>query len=212
MDGIGDILVAILEVVVRLLYGVIRLIIRIIGFVLSQTWIVGHFAALRRFGFWLAFAMGFYLVFGIIRSLVPQLGTPALTPLFQWQYIALAILLLLVGIAMRELDPDHYVPDNTLHKFEPDRPVTPKDTGPIQTTPTVHSSGILALVVFGVLVVGLLSAFSSQRHEATLAEKLCAQAQERISDGVEQTVRDGAGLLDRVFGTQTAERIPCADD
>jgi hypothetical protein len=33
-----------------------------------------------------------------------------------------------------------------------------------------------------------------------------------MSDGVERAVRDGAGLLDRVLGTQTADRIPCDDD
>lgn len=67
-------------------------------------------------------------------------------------------------------------------------------------------------MVFGVLIFGLISAFSSERHEATLADKLCAQADARISDGIEQRVRDGAGLLDRVLGTQTADAIPCQDD
>ncbi|MCF2872161.1 hypothetical protein L0664_13880 [Octadecabacter sp. G9-8] len=212
MDGIGDIFAGIFELFVRLLYGIIRLIIRTIGLILSQTWLVNHFEAMRNFGAWLSISMGAYLLFGIIRAMVPAFYTPALTPIFQWQIVVGAMVLLLVGIAMRELDKANYVPDNTRHAFEPDRPVTPKDTGPIQTTPTIHSSRIVAGLVLLVLVVGIISAFSSERHEATLAEKLCAQADARISDGVEQTVRDGAGFLDRVLGTQTADRIPCGDD
>jgi len=211
MDGIGDLFVAIVELFVRLLYGVIRIFMRIIGFVLSHTWIVNHFAALRSFGIWLALAMGAYLGFGIVRSAVPALYTPALTPIYQWQTVALAILIMLLGIAMRELDPANFVPDNTHHKFEPDRPVASKQTGPIQSD-GVHSTGLIAVAVFVVLVIGIFSAVSSERHEATLAEKICAQAQARVSDGVEQSVREGAGLFDRVFGTQTADRIPCADD
>lgn len=212
MDGIGDILVAIFELFVRLLYGVIRVIIRAIGLILSQTWLANHFSALRRFGWWMAVVMSCYLIFGILRALFEPLWTPALTPLYQWQIVAAAMVLLLVGIAMREFDKANFVPDNTNYKFEPDRPVTPKETGPIQTQSTVHSSRIVAALVLVVLTLGLISAVSSERHEATLAEKLCAQADARISDGVEQSVRDGAGLFDRVFGTQTADRIPCGDD
>lgn len=214
MDWIGDILVGIFEFFIRLLYGVIRVFVRAIGFVLSHTWLAAHFGVLRTMGVWIAAISGLYLVFGVARAMVPALWTPALTPIYQWQFVAIAMLVMLFGIAMRELDVAHYVPDDTRHKFEPDRTVAPKpaDTGPIQTTPTIHSSGIVAAIVFVVLVVGIISAVSSERHEATLAEKLCAQANAHISDGAQQTVRDGAGLFDRVFGTQTADRIPCGDD
>lgn len=211
MDGIGDIFVGIVELFIRLFYSVIRLIIWCVGFVLSKTWLVNHFGAIRTFSIWLALIAGTYLLFGILRASAPALWTPALTPLFQWQIVLVAVILLLLGIALRELDAAHYVADNTTHAFEPDRHVT-IDNGPIQTTPTIHSSGVLAVVVFGVLIFGLISAFSSERHEATLADKLCAQADARISDGTEQRVRDGAGLLDRVLGTQTADAIPCQDD
>ena len=212
MSDLSDIFAGIFELIVRLLYGIIRLIIHTIGLVLSFTWLVNHFDALRRFGEWLSIGMGAYLFFGIVRAFVPAFWTPVLTPLYQWQIVLAAMLLLLVGIAMRELDKAHYLPDNTRHAFEPDRPVTAADTGPIQTTPTIHSSRIVAGLVLLVLVIGAISAFSSERHEATLSEKLCAQANARISDGIEQRVRDGAGLLDRVRGTQTADRIPCQDD
>ena len=212
MDGIGDLFTGILEGIVRILYGVIRLIIWIIGLVLSKTWMVNHFATISNFGFWLAAVMASYLGFGIVRASVPAFWTPVLSPIYQWQWISIAMLVLLVGIALRELDKDHYIVDNTRHAFETDRPVPPTSNGPIQSMPTTHSAGIVATLVLGVLVFGLISALTTERHEATLAEKLCAQADARISDGVEQTVRDGAGLLDRVLGTQTADRIPCADD
>lgn len=212
MDSVGDIFAGVLEFIVRLLYGIVRLIIHAIGFVLSHTWLVNHFSAMRQFGFWLAAAMVVYLCFGILRSMVPAFWTHALTPVYQWEVVCVAMALLLVGIALRELDKDYYRPDATRHSFEPDRPVQTRDTGPIQTTPTVHSAPIIAVVVLAVLIVGLVSALSSERHEATLADKLCAQANARISDGIEQRVRDGAGFLDRVLGTQTADRIPCQDD
>ena len=209
MDDLGA---ALLEGIVRLLYGIIRLIIRIIGLVLSYTWLSNHFKGMRRLGLWLAIVMAVYLVFGLLRANIEALWTPALTPIYQWQYLFGGMILLLVGIAMRDLDAENYVPDNTHHAFEPDRPVTSADTGPIQTTPTIHSAKIIAALVGVVIVVGIASAIFSERHEATLGEKLCAQANARISDGVEQTVRDGAGLLDRVLGTQTAARIPCQGD
>lgn len=212
MDGIGDIIAAIIELFVRLLYGIIRLIIRTIGLVLPRSWLLAHFAGLRRFGLSLSFAMGAYLGFGILRATIPALWTPALTPIYQWQIVVIAMLLLLVGFAMRELNPDNYVPDNTHHAFEPDRPVPTKDDGPIQSAQTVHSAGLIAVVVLVVLTFGVISAVSSERHEATLAEKLCTEADARISDEMEQTVRDGVGWIDRVLGTQTADRIPCADD
>ena len=215
MDGGGEILAGIFELFIRLLYGVIRVIIRAIGFLLPKTWLANNFPALRQFGIALAITMGLYLVFGILRAAVPPLETAGLTWIYQWQIVFIAMVLLLVGIALRELDPVNYVADNTRHAFEPDRPVTPSsaaDSGPIQTTPTIHSAKIVAAFVLGVLVVGLVTAVTSERHEATLAEKLCAQADVRISDTVEQRVRDGAGLLDRVLGTQTAGRIPCAND
>ncbi|KAG1667699.1 hypothetical protein GQR58_018328 [Nymphon striatum] len=212
MGLFDDLFAGIIELFVRLLYGIIRLIIRMIVFVLSQTWLVNHFEGLRRFGWWLICACAAYLLFGIARAGVPAFATPIFTGLYQWEIILSVMLALLVGIALRELDASHYKPDNTRHKFEPGRPVEPTDKGPIKTTQTVHSAGIVAALVLGVIIVGLISAVSSERHEATLAEKLCAQASARISDGVEQTVRDGAGLLDRVLGTQTSDRIPCSDD
>lgn len=209
MEDVVGIFAGIFEFFVRVLYGVIRIIIRLIGLLMSRTWLADHFGAMRRFGLWLAIWMGLYLVFGIIRASVPFFWTPLLTPLYQWQIVVIAGVLLLIGIAMRELDQANFIPDNTHMAFEPDRPVTPVDTGPIQTTPTIHSSRIVAGLVLVVLIIGLVSAVTSERHEATLAEKLCLQAQDRVSEGVEAAVRDGAGLLDRVLGTQTADKIPC---
>ena len=212
MGPFDDVFGGILEAIVRLLYGIVRLIIRIIGFFLSQTWLVNHLAGVRLFGWWLAFAMVIYLLFGIVRAGVPTFWTPWLAPIYQWEVVLGGMGALLVGIAMNALDPAHYVPDLTRHKFEPDRSVQPIDTGPVTSTPTVNSTTIVAGLVLVALIVGIFSAMSSQRHEATLAEQLCAQADARISDGVEQRVRDGAGFFDRVFGTQTADRIPCGDD
>ncbi len=64
MGPFDDVFGGILEAIVRLLYGIVRLIIRIIGFFLSQTWLVNHLAGVRLFGWWLAFAMVIYLLFG----------------------------------------------------------------------------------------------------------------------------------------------------
>lgn len=222
MDFFSDFLAGLLELVVRLLYGIIRLIIWVIGALLSQTWLVHHFKGMRRFGWWLALGMSAYLLFGILRAMVPAFWTPALSPIYQWQMVIGALVLLLVGIAMRELDQTNYGVTKPRAAIEPDTPAqsapvspppvqTPQD-GPVQTISTVHSSGIVAIIVLLALIVGGLSAFTSKRHEATLAENLCAQANARISDGVEQRVRDGAGLLDRMLGTQTADKIPCAND
>jgi len=206
MESFGAVLFGILEFFVRALYGIIRLFIWIIGFFLSGTWLANHFDGIRRFGWWIAVVTSAYLLFGIVRATVPVFWTPSLTPVYQWQIVIGAIVLLLVGIALRELDVSNYTSGKT-----PDLPVK-TGTGPIQTPATVHSAGIVAAIVLIALVVGILSAISSERHESTLAEKLCAQADARISDGIEQRVRDGAGFLDRVLGTRTAENIPCADD
>lgn len=141
------------------------------------------------------------------------LCTPALTPLYQWQTVAIALFQLLIGIALRELDKSNYEVGNTRRASGHVTPPAPAATdGPIQTQPTTHSAGIVAAIAAGVVIFAVISAVSSERHEATLAEKLCAEANARMSDGVEQAVRDGAGLLDRVLGTKTATRIPCDDD
>jgi hypothetical protein len=211
VDSVGEVFAGIIEFIVRILYGVVRLIIWIIGFFLSQTWLVNHFNGLRRFGLWLAAASAFYLLFGILRATVEPLWTPALTPIFQWQIVVAAMVLLLVGIALRELDAANYGITTTRGPV-PEKPTKPADTSPIQTLATPHSHSVIARLVGVALLIGIASAFSSERHEATLSEKLCAQADARISEGVEQRVRDGAGWLDRVLGTQTADRIPCGDD
>lgn len=216
MDG-GELLGTILEFFVRLLYGVIRLIIRMIGLLLSYTWLSAHFAAMRRFGLCLAISMAIYLIFGLMRANIPALWTPSLTPIYQWQMVFGGTTLLLVGIALRDLDMENFRPDKTHYKFEPDRKVTPKpepvvESGPIQTTPTLHSTKLIAGLVALVLVFGLLSAFFSERHEATLAEKLCAQANAHISEDLDVQVRGGAGLFDRVMGTEFADKIPCGGD
>lgn len=211
MDAIGDILAGIVELFVRALYGVIRLIIWVIGFALSQTWLVNHFGAMRSFGLMLIWLSGLYLLFGIVRANVEALWTPALSPIYQWQVLALMFVVLLVGIALRELKAETYGVDPTRHRFEPETlNAPPAQTGPIQTQ-TNHSARFVAGLVLVAIVIAVISAFTSERHEATLADKLCAQAEARISQGVEDAVRDGAGFLDRVLGTQTADAIPCGE-
>lgn len=129
-----------------------------------------------------------------------------------------AVILLLIGVALRELkaanSDDRTRPDDVKTDISghPTQTATPDREAPIQTQTTVHSAKIVAIIVALTVVVGVFSAISSETHEATLAEKLCAEANARLSEGVEQSVRDGASLFDRVFGTQTADRLPCADD
>lgn len=87
MGPFDDVFGGILEAIVRLLYGIVRLIIRIIGFFLSQTWLVNHLAGVRLFGWWLAFAMVIYLLFGIVRAGVPAFWTPWVAPICRaWRH------------------------------------------------------------------------------------------------------------------------------
>lgn len=207
-----DIFADIAGLFVRLLIGLLRLIMRIIGFAFSKTWIANHAADVRRWGVALVVVATCYLAFGIIRAAVPVLATPSLTLLYQWQMIAIALIACLVGFAMSEWDVSFYDPDATRHAFHPEDQSTTFRDGPIDSDQPVHNATIVALLVALAIIGAGVSAAMSKRHETSLAEKLCAQADARIPDGLDQTIRDGAGLIDSVFGTQTSDAIPCADD
>ena len=191
MEVIGELFIAILA-------GIVELIIMLLGLVFSQSWLATRRDGLRRWGHILALTMAAFLLFGMIRPVFPVLWTPALTPLYQWQIIVVAIVLLLVGLSIGEFARRSHIPEQAAKE----------DT----ESETAHSSGYIAAMVLVIALIGVASLITSKRHETSLADRLCAQADARISDSLEGTVRDGAGLLDRVLGTQTADRIPCADD
>ncbi|AKS46563.1 hypothetical protein SAMN05444287_1680 [Octadecabacter temperatus] len=197
---------------IRFTIGVMRVVMRLIGFGFSKTWIASHAETVRNWGVALTVVMVIYLTFGVMRAAVPALATPWLTLLYEWPVIIFALIACLVGLTMSEWDVTYYDPDPTMHAFKPDELAPAHTAGPVTTPPTRHGAGIVALIFLALVIGAIFSGVTSQRHEASLAEKLCAQADARISDGAEQAVRDGEGLLDRVLGTQTADRIPCADD
>lgn len=202
MEGL---LAPLFDIAIAIATAVIQVMIWLIMTLVSNAWLAHHARGVSRFGHSLAALMAAYLLFGIARPMTPVLYTPALQPLYAMPLVIGAVVLLFVGIAMGQAAQRPAMA--TTSTSGPD--TTPLPKTPIQTVPK-RNSVWLALIVIVVIITAIVAAMRTEQHSETLAQRLCNEANARISDTVDSTVRDGAGLLDRILGTETADKIPCA--
>lgn len=197
---IDDLIIAFINVMVSIAAALIEVMMHLGAAMFGATYMAARHDGLVRTGFAILAAGAGYLLFGILRWLLPAFATPGLTPLYSTWGFATVLVLLVTGLFLVTVGAEQAPPANAQ-----DAPVKPATAAP---------GWLIHLFSYGLailLLLALVSGGTSTAHRRSLQDRACDALTESVSVDRTNQIAEGLALADRLLDTDLSARLPCQE-
>ncbi len=193
---IDDLIMALVQVMIAIATVLIELMVHLGALMFGASFMAARHTGLIRAGFVITALGAAYLLFGIIRWLVPALATPALTPLYSGPAFGVILILLLLGLFLFAIGAEYKAPETI--------DARPKASAAPGWLIHLFSYGFSFL-----LVLAVLSGTSSTAHNRSLTDLACDTARTKITADTETKLTEGLDLAGDLLGRDLTSNLPC---
>ena len=190
---------AIAEIAVAILTGFIQFLAWLLSIVFSSSYLAAHSTGARRVVHVIGAICALHLFADLTIPIVTEFNSYLLSPLFKWQVMVAALVVLIICIAT----------STAIEVAAHAKQAEPDD---VDTPDLLDIQSPLLLGIPLILAVGLgaLSIFSAQTERKTTKEKLCEAAAGRISDDWKARADVLADLSEKYLKKDISGLNPCA--